>query len=165
MAEQENRPRLTKEEREKKQAQYTQRKLDRASQYDAFVTNPQGGESRVFYALGSSIDFLFRTSRRQEFRLDVVSLDEMEAKLEYKKALVGFMDSMRGIAKKMGKKFEEHAIIKEFRKKIPQEEAILSQLKTPTYVAPSSAPVETEINAVATEVEQEKKTEEKKPKK
>jgi len=161
MAEKDQKPRLTPEERKEKQEQYTQRKLDRASQFDAFVTNPQGGESRVFYALGSSIDFLFRTSRRQEFRLDVVSLNEMEAKLEYKKALVNFMDSMRGIAKKMDKKFEEHAIIKEFRKKIPQEEAILAQFRTPT--APMQIPIEEMKQVVAEAKDEEEKPAEKKP--
>lgn len=109
-----------------------QRKNDRiqkATDRNAFVAIPEGGESQVFYSLGRSVDALFRTSRRQEIKLSVMPINEMEARIEYKKALVEFSSKLNGIGKKLGKEYLENPIIKEFRKHIDQEEQALVYIK------------------------------------
>ena len=56
-------------------------------------------------------------------------INEMEARIEYKKALVEFSSKLNGIGKKLGKEYLENPIIKEFRKHIDQEAQALVYIK------------------------------------
>ena len=123
-----------------------QRKNDRiakASDRNAFVAIPEGGESQVFYSLGRSVDAIFRTSRRQELKLNVIPILEMEATLEYKKALVEFSAKLSAIGKKLGKDYSESPIIKDFRKNIESEESALNHIKE--TLMPSEVPSESSL--------------------
>lgn len=134
-----------------------QRKVERiqkASERNAFVANPEGGESQVFYSLGKSVEMLFRTSRRQEIKLNVVPIHEMEARIEYKKALVEFSSTLKQIGKKLGKEYAESPIIKDFRKNLVQEEAILTHIKE--SLSPKIGPAEQAPEATTTEAKQPK---------
>lgn len=136
---------LTREEMLAYNEQRRNDRMQRASDRNAFVAIPEGGESQVFYSLGKSVDALFRTSRRQEIKLSVVPLNEMEARIEYKKALVEFSSKLKAVGKKLNKDYMESPIIKEFRKNLELEEATLAQIKE--SLMPKIGPVAPVVSA------------------
>ncbi len=121
------------QEREERLAEFERKKNERvakAAERGAMVVIPEGGEAQLFYFMGKAVDGIFRTSRRQELKLSVVPINEMEARLEYKRALVEFSGKLKQIAKKLDRRYEEHAIISGFKKTIDSEQALLEQIKS-----------------------------------
>lgn len=123
------RPKRTPEETTAYYERLRTQRIEKAGERNAIVVNPEGGEAQVFFSLGRSVDAIFRTSRKQEQKLSVFDLNEMSATLEYKKALVDLSDKLKVIAKKRGREYKEEAIIGEYRKDLPNEEAMLEKFK------------------------------------
>lgn len=123
------RPKRTPEETAAYFERLKTQRIEKAAERGAMVFNPEGGEAQVFFSLGRSVDVIFRTSRKQEQKLNVFNLEEMAATLKYKKALVSFSDELKSIAKMRGREYKEEAIIGEYRKDLPNEEAMLEKFK------------------------------------
>lgn len=116
-------------ERRAENERKTKIRVEKAGERGALVVNPEGGEAQIFYYMGRSVDSIFRTSRKQELKLSVINIKEMGATLAYKKALVAFSDEMKGIAKMLDKDYREEAMVADYRKDLPKEEAMFEKIK------------------------------------